>query len=141
MKIVKIQVLKPDIQVNIMQELVFSPRNQAVEVVYQAQVLFLGVSPADSHFHAYVVTGFELLVDLHKGEICWHQAVKWKFILKIRILKSYLVLMSSPRHPELLFLTVEIRAVSKYPNHRGLNSLPKRTSVVWMSSFKTHSQQ
>jgi len=48
MKIMKIQVLKPDIQVNITQKLVPSHRNQAAEVVYQAPVLLLGLSLADN---------------------------------------------------------------------------------------------
>lgn len=67
MKIMKIQVLKPDVQFNITQELVSSHRNQAAELVYQAQVLFLGLSLADRHFHDYLFILFELLVDLSQG--------------------------------------------------------------------------
>lgn len=63
----KIQALKADVEVNTTQELVSSCRNQAVEVVYQAQVLLLGISLADRHFHAYLFILFELLVDLSQG--------------------------------------------------------------------------
>lgn len=65
--IMKIQVLKLDIQVSTMQELVSTHTNQAADVVHQAQVLLLGLYLADSHEHAYSLIHFELLVDLTQG--------------------------------------------------------------------------
>lgn len=63
----KIQVLKPDVQDDIMQGLEPSQRNQAGEVMYQDPVLLLGLSLAARNFHVYLVTLYELLVDLPQG--------------------------------------------------------------------------
>lgn len=63
----KIQVLEPDVQADIMQGLEPSHRNQAAEEMYQAPVLLLGLSLSARRFHVYLFILFELLVDLSQG--------------------------------------------------------------------------
>lgn len=65
--IMKIQVLKLDIQVSTMQEMISTHTNQAADVVHQAQVLLLGLYLAEVHDHTYICIHFELPVDLTQG--------------------------------------------------------------------------
>lgn len=65
--IMKIQVLKLDIQVSTMQEMISTHTNQAADVVHQAQVLLLGLYLADIHDHTYIYIHSELPLDLTQG--------------------------------------------------------------------------